>query len=305
MRFPNKCVYCGKPPKRAYKLTVTAQQEVGKVRGIFAQKAYLRTLAGVKTLTSTAHMAVPYCKEHFIAAWVDKWIFRSIEILAWLAGMSMTWFLFLDTFLAEGAWTIILFTISLFGGMALAGITLLVVQRVIGLVYPVINEIPANLFKGEMGVIAGTSRFYKRLFGITLNPKNLSLLEMYLDNPIIASDLLKLNTGTPDEGIDIEVWPEPISMLSSSVLPSIQPQKKSKLATASLVLGLMAAPLDLCVGVGALFGVAALITGGKARRQIRDSGGFVGGQSHATWGMILGGIGVLLGILMIIIIVVV
>jgi hypothetical protein len=54
VRFPNKCVYCGTPPKRAWKLTVSAQQEVGKVRRIFAQKAYLRTLAGVKTLTSTS-----------------------------------------------------------------------------------------------------------------------------------------------------------------------------------------------------------------------------------------------------------
>jgi hypothetical protein len=150
VRFPNKCVYCGKPPTRAYKLTVTAQQEVGAVRRIFAQKAYLRTLAGVKTLTSTARMAVPYCKEHFIAAWVDKWIFGSIGILAWLAGMSITWNLFLDTFLAEGAWTIVLFTIALFGGMALAGITLLVVQRVLGLVYPVINEIPANVLSGTV-----------------------------------------------------------------------------------------------------------------------------------------------------------
>jgi hypothetical protein len=87
VRFPNKCVYCGKPPTRAFKLTVSAQQEVGKVRKIFAHKAYLRTLAGVKKITSTTRMAVPYCKEHFMAAWVEKWVFRSIGLLAWLAGM--------------------------------------------------------------------------------------------------------------------------------------------------------------------------------------------------------------------------
>ena len=115
VHFPNKCVYCEKPPTRAYKITVSAQEEVGEVRKIFAQKAYLRTLAGVKKLTSTTRTAVPYCKEHYMAAWVDKWVFGSIGIIALLVGMSIIGSLCRDTFLAEGYWTIVLLLLGLFG----------------------------------------------------------------------------------------------------------------------------------------------------------------------------------------------
>jgi len=304
VRFPNKCVYCGKPPTRAYKLTVQARQEVGKVRKIFASKAYLRTLAGVKTLTSTSHMAVPYCKEHFMATSVDKWIIRPIGLLAWFAGMGITWNLFLDTFLAEGYWAYLLFVLALFGGWALSGITMLAAQKVIGLAFPEINEIDANVFKGDRGPRGGLSIFYKDLLGITANPKSISLLEVYLENPEIANNVLKLNTGTPDEVAIIDVWPDSISMPAHSVEVFGQTRKTNSLATTSLILGVAAVPLSICLGIGAVFGVAALITGGVARHQIRESNGTQGGENRVIWGMILGGIGVLLGIALVIIIMV-
>jgi len=62
--------------------------------------------------------------------------------------------------------------------------------------------------------------------------------------------------------------------------------------------------LSICLGIGAVFGVAALITGGVARHQIRESNGTQGGENRVIWGMILGGIGVLLGIALVIIIMV-
>ena len=301
VHFPNKCVYCGGKPTKAWKLTVSANQEVGNVRRIFAQKAYLRTLAGVKTLTSTSRMAVPYCKEHFRAAWVEKWIFRGTLILAWLAGTRLIMDLFSNTFLAKGEWRYILFILALIPGRAFAGITLLVVQKAFSLVYPVINEIPANIFKGSLiGEIAGISIFSKSLFGITVNPKSLSVLELHLNNPQIASDLRKLNSGTPYVMTDIEIWPEPLGKKINIDKTSDQPQKKNKLANKSLMLGIAAIPLAIVLGLGAIFGVAAIISGWKARCLIRDSNDSLSGQSRATWGMIFGGIGFLLGMLIII-----
>jgi hypothetical protein len=206
--------------------------------------------------------------------------------------------------LAEGYWTIILFVLALFGGWLLAGITVLAVQRIIGLVFPVINEIPANVFKGDSGGKAGLSIFSKDLMGITVNPASISLLEIYLDNPEVADDVLKLNTGTSEVAAEIEVWPEPTSIPTLRKGASGQSQKTNSLAITSLILGLVAIPLSLCLGVGAFFGVAALITGGKAHRQVRESSGTQGGEKMALWGIILGCVGILLGIVMILIVVV-
>lgn len=303
VRFPNRCICCGELPTRAYKLSVQATQEEGQVRKIFASKAYLRTLAGVKKLISNSHMSVPYCKDHFAAAWIEKWVFRGVLLISWLAGMSLTWNLFLDTFLAEGYWAILLFVIALFGGWVISGVTLLLVQRAFVLVHPVIKEIPANMFNREGGPIAGTSIFSKDLLGITVNPKSISMLEIYLDNPAIANEVQKLNTGTPDQVAKIEAWPDPISMPAHSAQASGQPQKTNALALTTLILGLAAVPMALCIGVGALFGLAALITGGRARRQIRDSSGKQAGEKMVLWGMILGGIGILLGSAIVLIIV--
>jgi hypothetical protein len=70
------------------------------------------------------------------------------------------------------------------------------------------------------------------------------------------------------------------------------------LAITSLVVGILSIPgLFLCSGVGVLFGIAALITGGIARRQIKNSGGTQGGGGMALAGMIMGGvIGVIVGL---------
>lgn len=82
-----------------------------------------------------------------------------------------------------------------------------------------------------------------------------------------------------------------------SVVPS-RTSGTNGLAITSLVVGILSIPgLFLCSGVGVLFGIAALITGGIARRQIKNSGGTQGGSGIALAGMILGGvIGVIVGL---------
>lgn len=60
------------------------------------------------------------------------------------------------------------------------------------------------------------------------------------------------------------------------------------LATASLSLGIVAVMTFLLVPISALGGALALIMGVVAKRQIRKSGGVVGGTEMAGFGLILG-----------------
>jgi hypothetical protein len=70
--------------------------------------------------------------------------------------------------------------------------------------------------------------------------------------------------------------------------------KTNGLSITSLVLGIVSLPLSFCYGAGALFGMAALVTGFIARRQIKESGGVQEGNGMALAGMITGGIPTLL-----------
>jgi len=76
----------------------------------------------------------------------------------------------------------------------------------------------------------------------------------------------------------------------------LQARETNGLAIASLVLGIAAIPLGCCYGGGALFGVAALITGLIGRRRIKESGGAQSGEGMALAGTILGGVSVLVGL---------
>lgn len=74
---------------------------------------------------------------------------------------------------------------------------------------------------------------------------------------------------------------------------SPQPTKTNGLAITSLVLGIVAIPCTCFYGTGILFGIAALITGLIARRQIKESDGTQSGDGLAIAGMILGVLAVL------------
>ena len=77
---------------------------------------------------------------------------------------------------------------------------------------------------------------------------------------------------------------------------SLQVRKTNGLAITSLILGIVAIPLGCCYGSGALFGVAAFITGLIGHRQTKESGGAQSGEGMALAGMILGGVSVLVGL---------
>jgi hypothetical protein len=77
---------------------------------------------------------------------------------------------------------------------------------------------------------------------------------------------------------------------------ALQTGKTNGLAITSLVLGILSIPTLSCYGGGVLFGIAALITGTIARRQIKESGGTQSGDGLALAGIILGAVvGVFLG----------
>jgi Domain of unknown function (DUF4190) len=88
---------------------------------------------------------------------------------------------------------------------------------------------------------------------------------------------------------------------AASVAPLQQVSQTNGLAITSLVLSFLAVPSFFCYGAGALFGIAALITGLIARRQIKTSGNAQKGDGMALAGMIIGG--VFAGLLILIIIV--
>lgn len=75
-------------------------------------------------------------------------------------------------------------------------------------------------------------------------------------------------------------------MTSSSAPPTVT-QPSSSMAIISLISGVLGLTLLPVIG-----SIAAVITGFIARREIRESGGALGGDGLATAGMILGWIGV-------------
>jgi hypothetical protein len=88
---------------------------------------------------------------------------------------------------------------------------------------------------------------------------------------------------------------------AASAVP-LQASKTNGLAITSLILGILSIPLLFFYSCGVPVGIAALITGTIARRQIKESGGTQSGEGLALAGMILGGvIGVLVGVAVIVI----
>jgi hypothetical protein len=70
------------------------------------------------------------------------------------------------------------------------------------------------------------------------------------------------------------------------------PTITNALAIVSLVLGILSLPLTVCYGLGIVFGIAALILGLIARRQISKSEGLQGGKRLALAGLILGNVAI-------------
>lgn len=75
-------------------------------------------------------------------------------------------------------------------------------------------------------------------------------------------------------------------MTSKSVPPTVT-QPSSSMAVISLISGVLGLTLLPVIG-----SIAAVITGPIARREIRQSGGALGGDGLATAGMVLGWIGI-------------
>lgn len=81
--------------------------------------------------------------------------------------------------------------------------------------------------------------------------------------------------------------------------PGVRPTNGK--ATASLVTGVTSLVLSWCCGFG-LVGIAAVILGVKARREIQSSGGAQQGDGLALGGIITGAIAIVLGLLILVVI---
>ena len=77
--------------------------------------------------------------------------------------------------------------------------------------------------------------------------------------------------------------------------PYGQPAKTSSKATTALVLGIASLVL-FCLGISFLLGIAAIVVGLSARKQIRTSQGRLSGDGLALGGIITGAIGTLIGL---------
>ncbi len=78
-----------------------------------------------------------------------------------------------------------------------------------------------------------------------------------------------------------------------------QPQTNQK-ATWSLITGIFAVPLGCCSCLGWV-GIAAILLGGSAKKEIAASGGAQTGEGQAKAGVILGWIGAVLGTIVLIV----
>jgi hypothetical protein len=70
--------------------------------------------------------------------------------------------------------------------------------------------------------------------------------------------------------------------------------KTNGMAITSLILGILSIPADFCYGSGIIFGIAAIIMGFIARKQIKESQGTQSGDGLALTGIITGAVGGLL-----------
>lgn len=76
-------------------------------------------------------------------------------------------------------------------------------------------------------------------------------------------------------------------------------QHSNAMAVASLVLGIIGTVFTCCYGVGAVFGIIALVFGIISLRNIKKSNGAQKGDSMAVAGIILGIIAIVLGVVII------
>lgn len=83
--------------------------------------------------------------------------------------------------------------------------------------------------------------------------------------------------------------------------PGSLPSNNGK-ATASLITGISSLVLFWCCGLG-IGGVVAVVLGVKARREIRDSGGFQTGDGMALAGIVTGALAILFGIATVVLVV--
>ena len=73
------------------------------------------------------------------------------------------------------------------------------------------------------------------------------------------------------------------------------PPKKSGMAVASLVLGILA--VIPCFWGCFIFGILGVVFGQLGKKDIRDSGGAKTGEGLAKWGFILGIVGIVAGVI--------
>jgi hypothetical protein len=79
-----------------------------------------------------------------------------------------------------------------------------------------------------------------------------------------------------------------------------QPPSSSGRATTSLILGILS-----LVACGLLLGIPAMVVARQAKREIRESGGRIGGDGLATAGFVTGLLGTLWSVLVLLLVIVV
>lgn len=80
--------------------------------------------------------------------------------------------------------------------------------------------------------------------------------------------------------------------------PGIGVPRNSSKAVAALVVGIVSPVLGLCCAFLGLVGIAAVVLGRSARREIAASGGMLTGEGMARAGVVLGIVGCVVGLVM-------
>ncbi len=83
--------------------------------------------------------------------------------------------------------------------------------------------------------------------------------------------------------------------------PAYGPPRTNTKATAALITGILSLPLAACCSIFGLVGIAAIVLGRAAEKEIAASGGAESGAGMARAGWVMGIIGTVLGVIMLIV----
>lgn len=226
IRFPNQCAYCGEPASGSLTMKQRFSQKVGQTgRGPLAKLDYHESVASCE---------VPFCRSHYMAAWVGKWIFGGIMLVVWILSMGTIYDLAEGSFWVEGDFIKYLFLVlALLISAVISWVAIWSVQRALGLVFPVVYEIKINPFQNN----ALTS-----LLGVQIRAISYTWVDIEFENLDVAQAVRLLNVEHQELAGGVEEWQQPRAEVSPA-------ESKAK-----LYLGRAAIALGGILGLGTLAG---------------------------------------------------